>query len=385
MRTPNFLEHYNQIESESFNSFPNFLLRAFTPITFHNLGFQTEIKSEAELWKYIDTQHEGRYFNNMSLLHNGFTSDEFELFKEAVDICINFTKKIARNKEQGTIPINALTRSLISYRAIKSYYTSLNKVPSVLEIGSGSGYLGLLCGISGWRYSSFDVTKSLITYQNALWNFAGFKLKFAESGITYSDSDFLQIPWWVWCNKNNPLPNREFVVANHVIQEMSPLALSFTIRRFRNLGAKHISAEGLGYPTYKNNLKVINRNTVLVHNVSTKNNYQKVWVWKINNDQYDDNGFFDSSNSFVSSKKYKLLFNVLVKYKLINRLYIKISNLRAKKAFKNKTKQVIDKSLIHPKITVGIDVINNYIGSKKVPFITMDEDAMRWANYDKHI
>ena len=75
-------------------------MRAFTPITFHNLGFQTEIKSEAELWKYIDTQHEGRYFNNMSLLNDGFTADEFELFKEAVDICINFTKKIARNKEQ---------------------------------------------------------------------------------------------------------------------------------------------------------------------------------------------------------------------------------------------------------------------------------------------
>lgn len=62
----------------------------------------------------------------------------------------------------------ALTRSFISYRAISSFYKSLNKVPSVLEIGPGSGYLGLLCGIFGWRYSSFDNTKSLTVYQDAL-------------------------------------------------------------------------------------------------------------------------------------------------------------------------------------------------------------------------
>lgn len=135
-------------------------MRAFTPITFRNLGFNTEIKSKDELWKYIDTQHEGRYFENMALLGGGITESEFELLQEAVDICMKFTKTIGKE----LIPINALTRSLISYRAINSYYTSLNKAPSVLEIGAGSGYLGLLCGISGWWYSSLDVTKSLITY-----------------------------------------------------------------------------------------------------------------------------------------------------------------------------------------------------------------------------
>ena len=385
MRIRNFLERYSQIESESFNSYPNYLLRAFTPITFHNLGFQTEIKSEAELWKYIDTQHEGRYFNNMSLLNDGFTVDEFELFKEAVDICIKFTNKITRNKEQGIIPINALTRSFISYRAIKSYYKSLKKVPSVLEIGPGSGYLGLLCGISGWQYSSFDVTKSLITYQNALWSFAGFKLRFAESEITYSDSDFLQIPWWVWCNKDNSLPSREIVVANHVIQEMSPLALSFTIKRCKNLGAKHILAEGLGYDTYKNNLKIINQNTVLVHNVLTKSNYQKVWVWKIKNSENKNSDFFDKSTLSSFKKIKKLLITHSVKCKFVNYLFLKVIKFRAGRAFKNKTKQVIDKSLIHPKITIEIDAINNYIRSKRVPFTTMDEDVMRWANHNNHI
>ena len=382
MDVSDFLKTYNRIESESFSLYPNFLLRAFTPITFQNLGFNTEIKSKDELWKYIDTQHEGRYFENLSLLNGGLTAQEFELFQEAVNICIKFTKTI--NKE--LIPVNALTRSFISYRAINSYCTSLNKVPSVLEIGSGSGYLGLLCGISGWKNSSLDVTKSLITYQNALWNFAGLKVKFAEVGITYSDSDFLQIPWWVWCNTSNPLPKRELVVANHLIQEMSPLSLSLTIKRFRDLGAENILAEGLGYNTYKNNLKIIQRNTVLIHNVLTKNNYQKVWVWKIKNSKNEDADFFDFSNSSVNSKKYKKLFIYpLLTYRLINRLYIKINEFRAARHFKNELKQVLDKSLIHPKLTFNIDTINNFVRSKKVPFITLDEIAMRWADHKNHI
>ena len=181
----------------------------------------------------------------------------------------------------------------------------------MLEIGSGSGYLGLLCGISGWRYSSIDVSKRLITYQNALWNFAGFKVKFAEVGVTYSDSEFLQIPWWVWCNPALPLPEREILVANHVIQEMNPLSLSHTIKRSKNLGAKYITAEGLGCGTYKDNLNIIERNTDLLHHNSKAINYQKVWCRKIINDKkvLPDSNQFSSivqNTKLVITKKLQL-------------------------------------------------------------------------------
>ena len=74
----------------------------------------------------------------------------------------------------------------------------------------------------------------------------------------------------------------------------------------------------------------------------------------------------------------------MVKYKFTNRLYVKVAGLKAKKGFKNKTKQVLDKSLIYPKITIGVEVVNNYIRSKKVPFLTMDEEVMRWADHKNH-
>ena len=380
MSISDFIENYNRIEDESIRSFSNYLVRAFAPITFNNLNFQTDIKSQNELWKYIDTQHEGRYFENMALLGGGITESEFELLQEAVDICMKFTKTIGKE----LIPINALTRSLISYRAIKSYFTSLNKAPSVLEIGAGSGYLGLLCGISGWWYSSLDVSKSLVTYQNTLWNFAGFKVKFAEVGVTYSDSNFLQIPWWVWCNTESPLPNREIVVANHVIQEMAPLSLSFTIRRSRDLSAKYITAEGLGDDAYKNNLNIINRNTVLIHNGVLKHNYQKVWLWKIKNEEAKVSVGTNSIH-FISKSKKQFLINILLNYKFSAKLYRKINQIKARKLSSRKTSQLLNKALIHPSLIFNSNTLNDFLISKKVPLMNNDELIMRWANHTGHI
>ena len=299
-----------------------------------------------------------------------------------MDICIKFTKTINRE----LIPINALTRSLISYRAINSYFTSLNKIPSILEIGAGSGYLGLFCGLSGWQYSSVDVTKSLVCYQNSLWNFAGLKVKFAETGVTYSDLEFMQIPWWVWTNTKNSLPERKMVVANHVIQEMTPFSLSFTLKRSKELGAEYILAEGLGYNAHKNNLNIIALNTELIHNTSLDNNYQKVWIWKITNNKAKTSTDFnsvESSSGFRLNKQH--LISVLLKYRFSHKLYRKINSLKARKARKINTRELLYKSMLKPKLIFDNDSVISFVKSKKVPFITDDEIAMKWANHHGHI
>lgn len=242
----------------------------------------------------------------------------------------------------------------------------MNSIPSVLEIGSGSGYLGLLCGILGWRYSSVDVSKSLVTYQNTLWNFAGFKVKFAEAGVTYSDSDFLQIPWWVWCNPTVQLPQREILVANHVIQEMTPLSLSHTIKKAKDLGAKYITAEGLGYGAYKNNLNIINRNTDVIHHNSKNLKYQRVWFWKIINNEKT----LTESNHFylkVKSKKW-VLIKKLSQYQIFLYLFRKFFYLKSQKASKAKRAHVLSKVLLHPHLTIESSLLDDLIRSKGVSF-----------------
>jgi len=378
-RISNFINNYDLNEDKSFRRYPMDLTNAFAPITFLKYGFQTDIKNDDELWKFIDTQHAGRYFANLSLLNGGLTQSEFELFQKAVDICIKFTKTM--NKE--SIPLMALTRSFLSYRAINSFYKSLNKIPSVLEIGPGSGYLGLLCGISGWRYSSFDNTKSLTVYQNALWNFAGLKVKFAEEKVYYSDSDFLQIPWWVWCDRESIVPKREFIVANHVILEMSPLALNFTIKRIKNLSAEYICAESLGAPTFVDNHNIINENTVLVHNTQQdnskkENNYIRVWIWKIINGGVKVPNDFDLTYSIQKSKTTNIIIR---KLKFPGKIYRKIVSIKSNRFFNLKGQELLNESMLHPKITVDANALRNYLVSKAVPLITDDESIARWCGH----
>lgn len=350
-------------------------------LLFFKYGFQTDIKNRDELWKFIDTQHAGRYFANLSLLNGGLTQSEFELFKTAVDICIKFTKTIKKQ----SIPLMALTRSFISYRAISSFYKSLNKVPSVLEIGPGSGYLGLLCGISGWQYSSFDNTKSLTVYQNALWNFAGLKAKFAEEGVNYSDSDFLQIPWWVWCDRENTIPKRELIVANHVIFEMSPLALNFTIKRIKDLGAEYITAEGLGSKNFVSNFNIISENTKLVHharqdNTNKENNHIPVWIWKIINKGVNIPTDFDLTY-FITKTKTSTINIIERKLKLPIKLHRQILGKRYASSSKSKSQELLNESMLHPKITIDAKDLQNYLSSKAVALITEDELIARWCGH----
>lgn len=380
-----FIDNYDLIENKSLHKYPINLTSAFSPITFHKYGFQTDIKNQDELWKFIDTQHEGRYFANLALLNGGLTQSEFELFQIAVDICIKFTKTI--NKE--SIPLMALTRSLLSYRAINSFYKSSGKIPSVLEIGPGSGYLGLLCGISGWRYSSFDNTKSLVVYQNALWNFAGLKVKFAEKngggGVNYSDSDFLQIPWWVWCDREYTIPKRELIVANHVIMEMSPLALNFTIQRIKNLGAEYITAESFGSGEFPENRGIIANNTVLVHttqqdNTRKENNYMRVWIWKIINNGVNNSNNFDLTYSIIKSEA-STIIKIIRKLRVPGKLYRKIASRRSIRSLNSKSKELLHESMLHPEITIGANALQKYLSFKARPLITEDELIARWCNH----
>ncbi len=46
MNVADFIQNYRQVENETLSLTPNLLARAFVPITFRNLGFNTEIKSE---------------------------------------------------------------------------------------------------------------------------------------------------------------------------------------------------------------------------------------------------------------------------------------------------------------------------------------------------
>jgi hypothetical protein len=164
---------------------------------------------------------------------------------------------------------------------------------------------------------------------------------------------------------------------------MTPLSLSHTIKRSKNLGAKYITAEGLGYGTYKNNLNIIDRNTDLIHHNEKNINYQKVWFWKINNVK---NSLTESNqfNSNVKSKK-RVLIKKLQQWPFFEYLFRKIYYLKARKQLRARGAQLLNKVMVQPHLTIERSLLDDLIRSKGVSFITEDELAMKWAEHRGHL
>ena len=373
------VHEYEMHERIARDSVAPLLVKAFQPVTFMEHGFPVNYDGEKDLWKYIDSMHEGRFLTHCNELR-GLTNDEYKLIESALEICSDFTgtfyKKMA--------PINSLTAALISYRSIKTFFESTNKDPSVIEIGPGSGLLGLLCGLSGYKYSSLEVTKSFSIYQYALWKFAGIDLQVASLGIGNVESNFLQIPWWVWCNLETKLPKRELVVANHVIREMHPLSLSFSIQRSIDLGSNYIAIDGIGWPKYLNNIIYLSDKTRIVHNNIYENNHLKTTILKFIDISQDSLTRPDPAVKWIQKG-----LKARLKSKILMRMYrfrVGVFLLELKKStFVNK--QELSQNMAYPEFHYArADItIKSLVHKIGADFITEDEQSIIYAKHKGQI
>lgn len=374
-----YVHEYEMQEQIARDSVAPLLVKAFQPVTFIEHGFPVNYDGEKDLWKYIDSMHEGRFLKHCNELR-GLTNNEYTLIESALEICSDFTgtfyKKMA--------PINSLTAALISYRSIKTFFESTNTDPSVIEIGPGSGLLGLLCGLSGYKYSSLEVTKSFSMYQYALWKFAGIDLQVASLGMDNVEPKFLQIPWWVWCNLETKLPKRQLVVANHVIREMHPFSLSFSIQRSIDSGSNHIAIDGIGWPKYLGNINYLTENTSVVHNNLHENNLLKTTILK-----FKDISLDSLTKPDPAVKKNQMGLKARLKSKILKRMYrskvgIFLLELR-NSTFVNEHK--LSQNMVYPDFQhscadITIKSLVHKIGAE---FITEDEYAIIYAKHKGQI
>lgn len=254
------IEEYGKYQTTAIQKNPPYLVREFLPLTFFDGQFQTGIQANSELWKFADSQQEFRYEENLSLLAGGFTDDEFELFKRATSSIVEFTSLLSK-------PIfgrNALTRSFISLRAIEGVAKLLKKPLNelrVLEVGPGSGYLGLICGLmkNGPNYWGLEVTQSLYMYQNQIWHhtFKDMLIEHLESEASKFNhgKEFIHIPWWTWASYDYKLPMFDVLVINHAVNEISPKGFMYLMEKLSsNLDHIHMVVEGWGGGRYHSNL-----------------------------------------------------------------------------------------------------------------------------------
>lgn len=251
---------YLLFEEKAKETAPNRILEACVASTFNFVNYPTEISTVKSAQRYIDTMHEGRFFDTLQMLGGKITPNEEKLvYKIFQKICLLSKKKYKKVK----IPISSLFRALLIFRQIECLFSG--KKIKVLEIGPGSGCLGALLIEAGHLYISTEVSQAFYIYQNHLYNALSCS-EFEEMAISKSyffpngpkKGKIVHVPWWKFVL---PSPSINFsvdvVTCNHALCELHPNALNYialvSAKLLKGDGLKCFMFEGWG-STIKNSI-----------------------------------------------------------------------------------------------------------------------------------
>jgi hypothetical protein len=248
----NLVEKYNQAEREGRSTVSNRVIEAFGLEVFGTLGYPFKVNDESELWRYHDVMQEGRFDKNLRLISN-YTDPEFELLTKTARQILSFSERHFPIRNSGK---HALTRSLYQYQLIMKNRPHDDPL-KILEIGPGSGYLGMLLANDGHEYYAVDAAQAFYLYQKKLWSevYGGDYFDYSDSLPRPENAKVTHIPWWRFANLSIPLPNVDIVTVNHALAEMHENAVKTIFARSYTMWGdddkKIVIAESLGYDCFK--------------------------------------------------------------------------------------------------------------------------------------
>lgn len=131
------VDEYNALEREGKKELSNRFLEAFQPELFLNAGFPTRIEDNNEVYKFLDSMHDGRmqwYYEDKNMQYSP-TYEEFELIKELSKDIYHISKDVYG---RGVIVKAPMLCSMNILRRIK--YLSGKSQPVVFELGGVLAY-----------------------------------------------------------------------------------------------------------------------------------------------------------------------------------------------------------------------------------------------------
>lgn len=243
------VEQYNKNEKEGKAELSNRFLEAFQPEVFEKLGFPTRVNSNKEVFRYIDSMHDGRlkyYYNNFDMKP---TEEEFQSIKNMSKEIFDYTSE---RYKRGIIVKAPLLSSAIIVRKIKAL-TDYDNVPTIFEIGGGTGILGAMLHKEGYTYISTDITQAFYLTQNNLWEglFPRKVEECFELPLELKSNDKMyHIPYWKLWELTKSELEADIIVANHCLAEMHQRALEFYLaygkKLMRNSKYKLLVAQAPG-------------------------------------------------------------------------------------------------------------------------------------------
>ncbi|MEI8024697.1 MAG: hypothetical protein WCH63_10980, partial [Actinomycetota bacterium] len=248
----NIVEKYNQAERAGRATVSNRAIESFSLELWNTLGYPFKVDSESELWRYHDAMQDGRFDENL-LLIGKYTDHEFDLITKTAKQILGFSERHLPIRNTGK---NALTRSLYQYQLLMKYRPHDGQL-RILEIGPGSGYLGLLLANDEHQYFAMDAAQAFYLYQKKLWSdiYGADYFDYSESSSRLDTAKVTHIPWWQFANLSIPIPDVDVVTINHALTEMHPQAVKTIFARLYSAWGdndkKLVLAESWGYDYFK--------------------------------------------------------------------------------------------------------------------------------------
>jgi hypothetical protein len=224
-RIDEVIRQYDDAELEGRTRVPNWAISAFSLEVFESIGYPHRIRLARELWRYHDVMQDNRLDWNLSLIGTSMDS-ETELIHRSAMAIANFSLGHFGFASAG---VDMLSRAAYQFSLISDILKTHQKPWTILEVGPGCGYLGLLLGLSGHRYIALEASQALRTYQSALFNDV-FGVEYAD-GLTQRDGRVSHLSWWDFCAEGSSLPRLTLATANHMLTEMNRMALEHLARK----------------------------------------------------------------------------------------------------------------------------------------------------------
>lgn len=226
---------YNKAESAALDTIANRIIEAMAPIAFNGQNYPTRVDHDNALARYVDVMHERRAQDTFNDLLGG------KISKAELSDILQIVKSVSQMTEQmfgkRIAPFSSLLRSLLIFRQIR--HAAPEQGTLIFEIGHGSGYLGALCVLNGYRYISTDISQAFYLYQSLLLeNLIGdqfHELSLQQGQLTdpipTANGSATHIAWWQYCQPGSlPDASVDVVTCNHALAEMHPNARAYAIK-----------------------------------------------------------------------------------------------------------------------------------------------------------
>jgi len=219
---------------------------------------------------------DGRLALNLALLDSIGGLDDLEVARQAATAIQRFSATRFGFASAGK---DTLSRACYQYALLCQALARYPKPWTVLEVGPGCGYLGLLVGLAGHRYIALEASQAMYVYQSCLFDDV-FAEEYNDGLYGPTNSRVSHLTWWDFCREGSALPLLTGATANHMIAEMNKLGLRYLLNRL-NVSQREgfpVLAESFG-AQYVNSGASVLENIVDCGFTATQIQLTQVWIF----------------------------------------------------------------------------------------------------------